>query len=168
VFSGDAGDTSPTRPSRRHGIEWNNHYQVNNWLLIDADFAISQSRYTQDDPVGNYVPGSIEQVASFGVSVVDYKKWLGSLQWRYFGPRPLIEDNSVRTAATSLVNLRIGYKLAPRTRVMLDIFNLFNREASDIDYFYASQLRSEGSPVDGITFHPAEPRSLRVALVHHF
>jgi outer membrane receptor protein involved in Fe transport len=100
--------------------------------------------------------------------VADYKNWFGSLQLRYFGPRPLIEDNSVRSAATSLANLRIGYKLAPRTRVILDIFNLFNREASDIDYFYASQLRAESASVDGITFHPAEPRSVRVALVHHF
>ena len=168
VFSGDAGDTSPNRPSRRHGIEWNNHYQANNWLLIDADLSISQSRYTQDDPVGNHVPGSIEQVASFGVSVADYKNWFGSLQLRYFGPRPLIEDNSVRSAATSLANLRIGYKWSPRTRIILDIFNLFNRQASDIDYYYASQLRAEAAPVDGITFHPAEPRSVRVALVHHF
>ena len=137
-------------------------------MLIDADLSISQSRYTQDDPVGNHVPGSIEQVASFGVSVADYKNWFGSLQLRYFGPRPLIEDNSVRSAATSLANLRIGYKWSPRTRIILDIFNLFNRQASDIDYYYASQLRAEAAPVDGITFHPAEPRSVRVALVHHF
>lgn len=168
VFSGDAGDTSPNRPSRRHGIEWNNHYKANDWLLIDLDLAVSQARYTEDDPVGNSVPGSIERVASLGISVLDYRNWFGSLQLRYFGPRPLMEDNSVRSASTSLANLRVGYRWSPRTRLTLDIFNLFNREASDIDYFYTSQLRSEWSPVDGITFHPVEPRTLRVSLVHHF
>ncbi|MES2584846.1 MAG: TonB-dependent receptor [Pseudomonadota bacterium] len=168
VFLGDAGDTSPNRPSRRQGVEWNNHYKLSDWLLIDADLALSQARYTEDDAAGNHVPGSIEQVASFGISLTDYKNWFGSLQLRYFGPRPLLEDNSVRSAATALTNLRVGYKFGPRTRLTLDVFNLFNREASDIDYFYASQLRSESSPVEGVTFHPVEPRALRLSLVHNF
>ena len=168
VFSGDAGDTSPNRPSLRYGIEWNSHYLVNRWLQVDADFSLSKSRFTVDDAVGNSIPGSIEQVASIGVSVNDYKKWFGSLQLRYFGPRPLIEDNSVRSGATSLANLRVGYQLGPRTRVMADVFNLFNRSASDIDYYYPSQLRGEAQPVNDIAFHPAEPRAVRVTLQHRF
>jgi outer membrane receptor protein involved in Fe transport len=168
VFSGDAGDTSPNRPSRRYGVEWSSHYKANNWLLIDADISLSHSRYTEDDPAGNYVPGSIEQVASVGVSVVDYQNWFGSLQWRYFGARPLVEDNSVRSAATALANLRIGYKLNQRTRLMADVFNLLNREASDIDYYYPSQLRAESVPVNALTFHPVEPRSVRVSVIHNF
>ena len=55
-----------------------------------------------------------------------------------------------------------------RLKLHLDVHNLFNRKASDIDYFYASRLRGEPAPVDDIHFHPAEPRSLRVALVGNF
>ena len=168
VFSGDAGDTSPSRPSRRSGIEWNNHYVPNEWLLVDADVSISRARYSQDDPVGNYIPGSVERVASVGAGVSDWKGWFGGLQLRYFGPRPLIEDNSVRSAGTFITNLRVGYKVAPKTRLVADVFNLFNRRSSDIDYYYASQLRSEPAPVNGIVFHPVEPRTLRVSLLHNF
>jgi outer membrane receptor protein involved in Fe transport len=168
VFSGDAGDTSPSRPSRRYGIEWNNHYAASRWLLLDADFAVSRARYSQDDPVGNYIPGSVERVASAGLSFSEYRSWFGRLQLRYFGPRPLIEDNSVRSGGTFLTSARLGYKLDARTRVLADVFNLFNRKASDIDYYYASQLRGEAAPVNGIVFHPVEPRTLRVSLIHHF
>ena len=168
VFSGDAGDTSPSRPSRRFGIEWNNHYVANRWLLIDADIALSRARYSQNDPVGNFIPGAVERVASFGLSISEYKNWFGSVQLRYFGPRPLIEDNSVRSSATFLAQARIGYRIDPRTRVMADVFNLFNRKASDIDYFYASQLRGEATPVNDVVFHPVEPRTVRVSLVHNF
>ena len=39
IFVGDAGETEPSRASRRRGIEWNNHYRATPWLLLDADFA---------------------------------------------------------------------------------------------------------------------------------
>ena len=51
----------------------------------------------------------------------------GSVRWRYFGPRALVEDDSVRSKATSLVNLTAGYKITPSVRLALDVFNLFNR-----------------------------------------
>ena len=64
----------------------------------------------------------------------------GSVRWRYFGPRALVEDNTVRSKATSLVNLTAGYKFTPSVRLALDVFNLFNAADSDIDYFYTSRL----------------------------
>jgi len=60
----------------------------------------------------------------------------------------LIEDNSVRSHATSLVNLQSGYQLAKNVKVALDVFNLFNVANSDIDYFYRSRL--PGEPMEGV------------------
>jgi hypothetical protein len=56
----------------------------------------------------------------------------------------------------------------PRLRLNFDVFNLFNRQVNDIDYYYASQLRGELAPVNNVHFHPAEPRSVRVALIGNF
>ena len=113
--------------------------RLNDWLLLDADLAVSRARFTQFDPAGDYIPGSIDKVASLGFSVTDYKGWFGGMQLRYFGPCPLIEDNCVRSQSTVLTNARIGYTIANNTCVTLDVFNLFNRKASDIDYLYSSQ-----------------------------
>jgi outer membrane receptor protein involved in Fe transport len=169
LFVGDAGDTEPSRASRRTGIEWNNHYIAAPWLLFDLDLAASRARYTQDDPAGNAIPGSIGKVASFGVTVTGRGRWHGAFEMRYFGPRPLIEDNSVRSASTALAYARVGYKISPRTTLTVDVFNLLNKRASDIDYYYPSRLR--GEPADGVNdihFHPVEPRSARLTLVHYF
>jgi len=169
LFVGDAGETQPSRASRRHGIEWNNHYVAAPWLLFDLDLAASRSRYTQNDAAGNHIPGAIGKVASFGVTVTDRGPWSGALQLRYFGPRPLIEDNSVRSASTTLAYARLAYQLNRRTRLSLDVFNLFNKQASDIDYYYASRLPGEAQ--DGVGdrhFHPVEPRSARLTLSYAF
>lgn len=169
LFVGDAGETEASRASRRHGIEWNNHYIAAPWLLFDLDLAASRSRYTENDPAGNFIPGSIDKVASFGVTVTDQGLWSGAFQLRYFGPRPLIEDNSVRSASTTLAYARVAYQLNRKTRVSLDVFNLFDKRASDIDYYYASRLPGEGA--DGVNdrhFHPVEPRSVRLTLSYAF
>jgi outer membrane receptor protein involved in Fe transport len=168
VFAGDAGTTQASRPSLRRGVEWSNRYRPRTWLLVDADLSASKARFTDDDPAGEHIPGSIDRVASLGVTLNELGRWSGTVQMRYFGPRPLIEDGSVRSRSTLLTNLRIGYRLDKNLRLGLDAFNLFNRRASDIDYYYASQLRGEAAPVNDVHFHPVEPRSLRLTLSANF
>ncbi len=169
VFVGDAGETEPSRASRRSGIELNNHYIATPWLLFDLDLAASRSRYTQDDPAGNAIPGALNRVLSFGATVNDMGRWYGGFDLRHFGPRPLVEDNSVRSASTTLAYARVGYKVGPRTRLTLDVFNLFDKQASDIDYYYQSRLPGEAAEgVNDIHFHPVERRSLRLTLAHQF
>lgn len=169
VFVGDAGDTEASGASRRQGIEFNNHYVAKPWLMLDADLAFSQSRF--DTPQGDapnkgrHVPGSVRTVVSMGATVSDLGPWFGQLQLRYFGPRPLLEDNSVRSKGTTLAYARVGYKLSPDIKVSMDVFNLFNRKASDIDYYYASRLPGEAPEgVADVHTHPAEPRTVRLTL----
>jgi len=169
VFSGDGGDTEASRASRRHGLEFNNHYVVSRGLLLDLDLAWSKARYTQDDPAGSEVPGSIEKVASFGATFLPDGPWSGQFQVRYFGPRPLIEDDRVRSGSTTIASMRVAYAFDKNVRFAVDVFNLFDRKASDIDYFYRSRLRGEPADgVDDVHFHPVEPRTVRATLTARF
>ena len=170
IFVGDAGTTEAGRPSRRTGIEFNNYYKPYKWLTIDADFAFARARFKDQDLAGSRVPGAVEGVASLALAVNNIGPWFGALQLRYFGPRPLIEDNSIRSKSTSTLNGRLGYKISPKMRVELEGFNLTNRKDSAIDYYYASRLASEpqGSATPDIHFHPIESRSFRVTLTANF
>ena len=173
VFVGDAGETEASGASRRHGVEFDNHYRATPWLILDADIALSQARFRQaqgDAPnAGRHVPGAVQKVVSGGVTLADLGPWSGQLQLRYLGPRPLIEDNSVRSQGTTLAYARVGYRISADTRLALDVFNLFNRKASDIDYYYASRLPGEpAGGISGIHAHPAEPRTVRVSLSTRF
>ena len=165
VFVGDAGTTEVGRPSHRSGIEFANYYAPTRWLIVDGDVAWSRARFTDADPAGAVVPGSVRTVVSAGLTVDPPAHLFGSVRWRYFGPRPLVEDAAVQSAATSLINMQVGRKLSRKARLAVDLFNVRNAADSDIDYFYTSRL--PGEPLDGIDdihVHPSLPRTVRVSL----
>jgi hypothetical protein len=173
LFTGDAGATEPSRASRRQGIEWSTRWGPIRWLLFDLDVAWSQARFTRPDPdpavTGDHIPGAIETVVSAGATVHELGPWTGSLYVRYFGPRPLVEDNSVRSSASTILNCHVSYRPAAWAKLSLEVFNLLDARADDIAYYYASRLRGEAaSGVDDVHFHPAERRSLRAAVALMF
>ena len=166
VFSGDAGTTEAGRPSHRYGIEWANYYHPVKWLVFDGDLSLSRSHFTDEDPVGDRIPGSLESVVSLGATVDSVHGLFGSARLRYFGPRPLIEDASVRSKATGLVNIEAGYKIGKGVRLALEVFNLLDARTSDIDYYYSSRLPGEPlGGIDDVHLHPAAPRTARLSLI---
>jgi outer membrane receptor protein involved in Fe transport len=167
VFIGDAGNTEASRPSRRIGAEFTIDAKLTPWLTLDFDAAYTQARFKEDDPTapGRRIPGAVEGVISAGLSFHGvFGGWFGGAKVRYFGPRPLIEDNSVRSESTTTVSARLGYKFDNGLIVRLDAFNLFDAKASQIDYYYASRLPGEpAGGVEDLHFHPLEPRSFRLS-----
>ena len=128
LFVGDAGTTEPSRPSRRRGIELTADYAPRPWLKLDASYAYSRARFTDDDPAGDRIPGAIEGVFAAGVAVHDLSRWSGSLRVRWFGPRPLIEDDSVRSESSTLVNADLAFALRPGWSIQASAFNLLDAE----------------------------------------
>jgi len=168
LFLGDAGTTEASRPSLRRGVEWSNRYVPKPWITADLDLSASRAEFTDGDPASRYIPGAIDKVASLGLTLNELGRWSFTGHMRYFGPRPLVEDNSQRSQSSTLFSLRASYKLDQRLRLNFDIFNLFNRQASDIDYFYTSRRTRTSAAEDDIHFHPVEPRSFRIALSGNF
>ncbi|MEV4779430.1 TonB-dependent receptor [Burkholderia sp. LMU1-1-1.1] len=168
TFVGDAGATEAGPPSRRYGVEFSNYYKPLKWLSVDLDLAYARARARGDAPEGNRIAGAIEGTGQLAVTVDDGGAFSGSLKLRYFGPRPLIEDNSVRSNSSMTLNGRIGWKIGKDLSLELEAFNLTNRRDSAIDYYYASQLKGEAEPVTDIHFHPIESRSLRATLIKTF
>ncbi|MFK4724874.1 hypothetical protein ABIE89_005974 [Bradyrhizobium niftali] len=169
LFVGDAGTTEPSRPSRRVGVEWVNQYKPLAWLSFDLDVAYTRARFTDFDPAGEHIPGAPAWVGSAAVTFGNETGWFGALKARYFGPRPSIEDDSVRSLASLIFNARAGYRFDNGLRVQLDVLNLFNAQTNQIEYYYLSRL--PGEPVDGVAdrhVHPAEPRAVRLTLAARF
>lgn len=182
LFVGDAGTTEASRPSRRHGLEWITYARPVDWLLVDGELSMTKARFDDGDPegVGRHIPGALNRVATLGFTVDQMGPWFGALQLRHFGPRPLAEDNSTRSANTTVTNLRVGYQIDRHFRLHADILNLFNSRRDDITYAYESCLRQEvgvnpncpagggGPGVFGQHFHPVERRQIRFTLTGRF
>jgi len=169
VYNGDVGATEPGPASKRYGIEFANYYAPKRWLIFDGDLSMSRARFTEFNEGGQYVPEAVGIVVSGGASVDNFHRTFGSLRLRYFGPRALVEDDSVRSKETTLLNLEGGYGFTNNLRLNVEIFNVANAEVSDIDYYFASRLQGEPlGGVEDIHVHPAVPRTVRVGLVVGF
>ncbi len=169
LFQGDTGTTEPSRPTRRFGIEWSNHYAVTPWLALEGDLTLTNARFADRDPVGRRVPEAPTTIASAGITFGEGQGWFGSLRLRYFGPRPLIEDNSVRSKPTALLNGRVGYNFDNGVSLSLDVLNVTNAKADQITYYYVSRL--PGEDAGGVAdrhFHPVEPTAVRLTLAGRF
>jgi hypothetical protein len=171
TYVGDAGTTEAGPPSRRIGIEFSNYYKPVKWLSIDFDAAFARARSREVDAGQDRIPGAVEGVGQLAITASQLGKngaWEGALRLRYFGPRPLIEDNSVRSHASTTLNGRIGYRIARDLRLELEGFNLANKRVSSIDYYYASRLAGEAEAHEDIHFHPLESRSFRLTLIKNW
>jgi hypothetical protein len=101
--------------------------------------------------------------------VDDVAGFFASAHLRFFGPRPLLEDNSVRSGSSTLVNVQLGREIVRGVRLALDIFNVLDAKAADVEYYYASRLPGEpGGGVSDIHTHPVTPRSARLGVLYSF
>ena len=86
--------------------------------------AYSKARFRDADPIGDRIPGALEGVVSSVLSVYDLGRFSGSLRYRYLGPRPLIEDNSVRSKASNIITATAGCAITSRDRFVVEGLNL--------------------------------------------
>ena len=165
IFVGDAGIAEASRPSRRLGVEWTNYVRLASWLTGELDLSLSRARFSDFDTAGDFIPGALDRVIGGTLTVAPARRVFGGVRLRHFGPRPLIEDNSVQSKATTILNGEVGVRINERLDIVLEAFNLLDSDVSDIDYFYTSRLPGEpAGGVDDIHFHPSIPRTARVML----
>jgi hypothetical protein len=160
VHSGDDGTVRPTGPSRRRGYEITAYLKAARWLAVDAVYATNHASFI-DAPGADRIPNALEAAGEFGLATY-FGRFNAALRLRYLGPHPLIEDNSVRSHTTTVVNLRAA-RVFGLVEVTAEILNLFDTAHADADYYYASRL--PGEPVAGVEDvhnRTVEPRMLRV------
>ena len=173
-FDADDGSTTASQQStHRYGIEFSNFYTPTKGVTFDFDYAASWAYFNspttaEEDvtPGGTLVDEAIHQSLASGITLNSQSGWEASLRLRYFGPRPLTSDGSVKSNSTSIVNLGMGYRISKRWKVTAEVLNLLNRKDHDIDYYYQSQNSPKpGSPAPNeIHFHAVEPIELRLGI----
>ena len=165
VFVGDAGTTEVNDGSSRTGIEASFFWQPNDWLSADLSAAYTDAQFDISD-LNNKIPGAVETVVSGGV-LAHLDPLTLSARLRHFGEAPLVEDSSVKSDATTLVNLAGSYDWQNMS-FTLEVLNVFDANDADITYFFESQLAGEPSPIADLHFHPVEPRQVRASIRYRF
>jgi outer membrane receptor protein involved in Fe transport len=169
TYDAEEGSTSAGRPSKRDGLEVNATYQPFDWLEIFGSLAVSHSRYSDNDPVGSFVPDAPKATGNLSIYVRDLGPWFGGLEFRYIGEHPLTEDNLKKSSGNQEWNLNIGYKFDDSLSAQLAVFNVFDSDDNAADFFYSDRLPGEPAVgVEDIHIHPLEPRAFRLTVAKTF
>ncbi|RUP23750.1 MAG: TonB-dependent receptor [Curvibacter sp.] len=177
VFVGDEGVTEPRGASRRWGLEWAQDVQVAPGLTWDGNLAWSKARFVQAVNGGSHVPNAVPLTVSTGLAWDRGGPWFGGLRLRYLGAYDLEETGRQPSRGYWWGSLKLGYRFqsgSNRWQATLDVLNLFDRRANDIEYWGGACSQREalsgiggcgsGSAIDGRLIHPLEPRTLRLGL----
>ncbi|MEM7218738.1 MAG: TonB-dependent receptor [Pseudomonadota bacterium] len=164
LFVGDAGTTEVSGASRRTGVEVSGFWQALEWLALNAAYTDTNARFRGVDRDEREIPGAVGRTFSLGANMAWQNGVKAGIRARYLGEAPLIEDDSVRSGDSWLVNAGVGYEWRS-FEFHLDVFNLFDSNDTDIAYFFASRL--PGEPAGGVEdthYHPLEPRTARASV----
>ena len=168
VFVGDAGNTEVNGATRRVGVELAGFWQPIEWLAANFSYTYTDAEF-KDAPAGeNLIPGAVESSAMLGLNGAWDNGLFASLRGRYLGKAPLVEDGSVWSSASFLVNAGVGYRWQD-LEFRIDGFNLLDSNDDDIAYYYPSRLAGEpAGGVEDVHFHPFEPRMVRASVTMHW
>ena len=168
MFVGDGGATEPNDGSRRQGVELAGFWQVADWLAANFAYTFVDAEFENVPSDSREIPGAVDTTLSLGLNAAWQNRLFASIRARYLGEAPLIEDGSVQSDDSLLLNASLGYRWG-QAELRLDAFNLLDSDDDDIAYFYASRLNGEPAEgVEDIHFHPLEPRALRLSLNYHW
>ena len=164
IYVGDSAATEANDGTRREGIELTAFWQANNWLALHSEYTYTDARFKTDQGGGRKIPGAVESTFVVGANAQWDNRWSASARLRYLSSAPLLEDNSVRSDDSLIINFGLGYEIG-LFGFRVDIFNLLDSNENDISYFYASRLPDEPAEgVEDIHFHPLEPRTVRATV----
>jgi outer membrane receptor protein involved in Fe transport len=176
IFIGDSNSVEPKGGSRRRGAELTVFWQPQDWLGIDAVWAQSRARFT-DNPEGRYVEGAVEQTGQLGITLTR-ETWDASVRMRYLGPYALLADNSERADSLTTVNLR-GARHWGSLTLYAELINLLDTNGKEIAYDYPAYV--DGFDPPGLTSEDidcaqtdcrmsraTEPRAIRVGVGYKF
>ncbi|MBN03723.1 TonB-dependent receptor [Ponticaulis sp.] len=165
IFVGDAGTTEINDATTRTGVELTSFWRPNDWLTLDASAAFTDAEFNVSGP-DTAIPNAVETVFGGGMHL-DFEPWVFTARLRYLGEAPLIEDSSVTTDPTTILNLGASYTWNTLD-FGLEVLNALDAEDNDISYFYESQLQGEANPIEDIHFKPVEPRQVRFRVRYNF
>lgn len=198
TYDPDVGQDAAGPGSHRMGYEINITYQALRWLEFYGSYSGDRARYTSplDDGtghVGTYLPNAPFATGSFNVYIKDLGPWSGGLAYRYLGAYPLSSGPCSNAAVaadfpglTSCAqaptakgqvfgsgygewNADVHYALPDGWGAGLGIYNLLNKKANSMEYWYVDRL--PGEPAYGaadLHFHPLEPISARLTIQKTF
>ena len=167
LIPGKQGVTEPTDGVISRGVEIAFFAHLFERLAIDITAAKNNAKFKDVPSSLDAVPDAHDFILGASLMMNFNNGLKGMFRIRHFGEAPLVKDNSKSKPGATLVNFGLSYPFRNST-LEVEVINLFDKKANDIEYFYESQLLNELQPSDDYHFHPALPREIRLSVSYNF
>ena len=169
-FVGDAGTTEARGATRRYGTEVSARLTLTDWLLLVSEWTWTHAEFRG---TGEAVPLAPEVTLRTDLIARLPGGLESNLELRYLGDRPAIEDRSATAKGSTIVDWTMRYRFqheGKRTALVAfaSIENLFDARGREAQFFFASRLQHEPSPVNDIHFTPGTPRTFLLGMSWYF
>ncbi len=168
VYVGDAGIVEPSGKTERSGIDLGLRYQFSNYLYANSDLTLTKARGIEDRNNPTYIPLAPDLTLTGGIYLRDWKKWSGSLKYRWLGDRAANEDYSVTAEGYFITDFNVNYNLNKKLSLGLIIENIFDTEWNETQFLTESRLQNEAQPVEEIHFTPGTPFFIKSQITYTF
>jgi hypothetical protein len=166
VWSGDAGGTEASGPTRRYGVDLEAAYSPLPWLRLDGNVSLAHATLVHNAGNGNGLALAPKIMGQGGVTLVDGPQFI-SLRARGIGDRPGNDDGTLTAEGYLIFDLMAGRTFG-RLDLDVTINNLFNADWREAQFADASAVTPTSPIVEQMHFTPGIPLSATVTAAYRF
>ena len=162
VWSGDAGGTEASDPTRRFGLDLEGSVHARPWLTLDANVTWSHSTFVGNAGNNGALALAPRWMGSGGVALRDHDDFV-SLRARGIADRPGNDDGSLTAEGFLIFDVVAGKQLG-RFAIELTITNLFDTSWREAQFAEESRVSETAPLVEQMHFTPGIPLTATLAL----
>jgi outer membrane receptor protein involved in Fe transport len=166
VWSGDAGGTAASAPTRRYGVDVEAAYNPLPWLRLDANVSLARSSLVQNAGNSNGLALAPKLMGQGGVTLVRGPQFV-SLRARGIGDRPGNDDGSLTAQGYLIFDLMAGRTFG-KLDLNLTVNNLLNAEWREAQFADESAVAPGAPIVEQMHFTPGIPLTATVTAAYRF
>ncbi|MBA3455139.1 MAG: TonB-dependent receptor plug domain-containing protein [Deltaproteobacteria bacterium] len=166
VWSGDAGGTSPSDPTRRFGIDVEGSVDATSWLSLDANLTWAKSTLVANQGNGGALALAPRWMGSGGVSIHDKHNFV-SVRSRGIADRAGNEDGTLTAKGYLLFDLIAGKKVG-KLDLELTVANLLNTKWREAQFAEESRVSPNAEVMEQMHFTPGMPLTATIKAAYKF
>jgi outer membrane receptor protein involved in Fe transport len=161
VWSGDAGGTEPSDPTRRFGLDLEGSVEATPWLSLDGNVTWAQATLVANAGNNGALALAPRWMGSAGVALHDKRSFV-SLRARGIADRPGNDEGTLTAQGYLVFDLMAGRKLG-RFDLEMTVTNLLDTDWREAQFAESSRVSPTAPIVEQMHFTPGVPLTITVA-----
>jgi len=166
VWSGDAGGTAPSNPTRRYGVDFEVNYNPTPWLRFDGTLSVARASLVRNAGNNNAVALAPKLMGQGGVTFIHGPQFV-TIRTRGIGDRPGSTDRSLTAKGYVIFDLIAGRTFG-KLDVNVTVNNILNTDWREAQFADSSRVHPDADIVEQMHFAPGIPLTATATAAYRF